>query len=170
MLQTTSPIPLQLDEFFLNKLNIEWRNLPGDTDHRHASVRVLVSYDFAQHTEIPHAYQMTLSVKGEDVMEKANDAGYKFEAVIVGRYRIENAKSPELEARLSRVNGVSLLYSTLRGILSNVTGSFEFGKVVLPSINPQAIVEQIEKAKLPEPKGEPSQAIIPTETIAPSQN
>ena len=113
---------------------------------------------------------MTLLVKGEDVVEKAENVGYKFETIIVGRYRIENAKSPDLESRLSRLNGVSLLYSTLRGMLSNVTGSFEFGKVTLPSINPQAIVEQVESAKLPKAKSDSDDAFVVAEAAAPKQD
>jgi preprotein translocase subunit SecB len=144
----STTVPLQLEDFFLTRLNVEWRNLPSEGDYKVNSLKVQVSYELAHHAELQHAYQMTLSVAGEDVIEKAANAGYKFEAVITGRYHIENAKTPELEARLAVINGISLLYSTLRGLLGSVTGSFEFGKLVLPSINPLAIVEQAEKAKL----------------------
>lgn len=145
---SSTTVPLQLDDFFLTRLNVEWRNPPIDGDYKVNSLKVQVSYDLAHHAELPHAYQMTLSVAGEDVMEKAANAGYKFDAVITGRYHIENAKTPELEARLAVINGISLLYSTLRGLVGSVSGSFEFGKLVLPSINPLSIVEQAEKAKL----------------------
>jgi len=150
----STTVPLQLEDFFLTRLNVEWRNLPSDSEYKVNSLRVRVGYELAHHAEIPHAYQMTLCVAGEDVIEKAASAGYKFDAVITGRYHIENAKTPELEARLSVINGISLLYSTLRGLLGSASGNFEFGKLVLPSINPYAIVEQTEKAKLAGTKGD----------------
>lgn len=140
-------IPLQLEEYFLTAVNVEWRQPTTDGELKLSRLNLDTSYDLAMHAEIAHAYQMTLTVSGEEVFENPSPCGYKFNCVIVGRYRIENAPKPEMEPRLARVNGVSLLYSTLRGILGTITGSFAYEKLVLPSIDPKKIVERVEEQR-----------------------
>jgi hypothetical protein len=48
---------------------------------------------------------------------------------------------------LVRVNGVSILYGILRGIIANATGMFPNGKFLLPTVMPQDIVKKIEAEK-----------------------
>lgn len=141
----SSQVPLQLEEFFLEKIQVEWRS-PPDGEHKYLRLHLQLSYDLATKVDDEHAYQMVLTIAGEDTFEGIESAGHKFESTIVGRYRLENAK-PEMEPMLARVNGVSLLYSTFRGIMASVTGNFEHGKVMLPSIDPKAVVERIEEER-----------------------
>jgi len=139
-------IPLQLEEYFLKKLDIEWREFPPEGEFKANGLHVDVTYDLRVHVENPHAYQMTLTVSGEQVFEKVSNVGIRFLGVIAGRYRMESAK-PEQEAILARINGVSLLYSTFRGLCGMVSGSFEHGKIDLPSIDPRAVVRRVEEAR-----------------------
>lgn len=143
---TPTNIPLQLDEFFLSKLHVDWRTNPSVGEITISSLNLKFSYEVAMHVNNEHAYQMTLTVLGEEESTDAPGCGFQFEAVMVGQYHIENVK-PDLEQFLARVNGVSLLYSTFRGIIGMATGVFQHGKLVLPSIDPRAIVEQVEARK-----------------------
>ena len=143
----TANVPLQLEEFFLSKLHVDWVPLPSEGEFLVKFLNLRLAYELATNVQNKHAYQMTLSIAGEDVCENAPGSGFKFDAVIVGQYRLENA-TPEQEALLARINGVSLLYSTFRGIIGATTGTFQHGRLVLPSIDPRAIVEQVEKGKL----------------------
>lgn len=68
---------------------------------------------------------------------------------IVGQFVVpEDLPAAEQEGFL-RVNGLSILYSTLRGILGNITGSFPGERLCLPTILPFDIVKSIEIRKNP---------------------
>lgn len=137
-------VPLQLDDFFLSTLHIEWVPIPTEGDFQFQSVNLRLTYELKSHSEKKNAYQMALKMEGEEVCEKAPGSGLNFNATIVGQYRIEGVESPQQEAILARINGVSLLYSTFRGILGSVSGAFQSGRFSLPSIDPRAIVADVE--------------------------
>ncbi len=148
MQSISTKTPLQLDECYLTRLNVEWRGTPDAKEARIGPLDLSADYECALQPGSEHAYEMVLSVAGRERLEQAAESGFVFDAVIVGRYRIENAKAGA-EARLARINGVSLLYSTLRGMLSSTTGNFHFGRVALPSLNPIALVDEIEAKRSP---------------------
>jgi hypothetical protein len=47
--------------------------------------------------------------------------------------------------RLIRINGCSILYSTLRGHISSITSNFPCGRIILPTIIIMDLVNEIEK-------------------------
>jgi preprotein translocase subunit SecB len=166
MAQILTNTPLQLDECYLTRLNVEWRGVQEAKEVKIGPLEMSAEYDCVLQSGSEHAYQMVFSISGHERVESSSDGGFVFDAVIVGRYRIENAKA-ESESHLARINGVSLLYSTLRGMLSSTTGNFRFGKVALPSLNPIAVVKDVEdrrnaaaSTESPRPQGTASTASL----------
>jgi preprotein translocase subunit SecB len=139
--------PLQLDECYLTRLNVECGGTHETKESKIGPLEMTAEYNCVLQPGSEHAYQMVLSLSGRERVEPSVEKGFTFDAVIVGRYRIENASKAELEPQLARINGVSLLYSTLRGMLASATGNFQFGKIDLPSLNPIALVRDIEAAR-----------------------
>jgi hypothetical protein len=154
-------VPLQLDDFFLSTLHVEWVPIPIEGEFKVQSVNLRLTYELKSHSEQKNAYQMTLKIEGEEVCEKAPGSGLKFNCIIVGQYRIEGVESPQQEGILARINGVSLLYSTFRGVLGSVSGAFQSDRFVLPSIDPRAIVAEVEMKNAAKAEVSQTTAAIP---------
>jgi len=138
-------VPFELEGYFLKRIRVDYHPAPDGVEIAETNVKLSLDYRLAVHKENPHAYQMTLRISGGEGTEANPKCGYDFSAVIVGRYTI-TIDSPEAESHIARVNGVSALYSTFRGILGSTTGLFEDGKLMLPSIDPRDVVAEVEKA------------------------
>jgi hypothetical protein len=164
--ETTKSVPLQLDDFYLTKLHVEWVPMPTAGEFQVQSVNLRLTYDLMAHSENDHTYKMALKIEGEDVCEKAPGCGLNFSAIIVGEYRIEGIEAPQKEGMLARINGVSLLFSTFRGILGSVSGAFQHGRFVLPSIDPRAVVAEVEMQNAA--KAEASQTTAKIPEVAPA--
>ena len=75
--------------------------------------------------------------------------GIAFEAEIVGFFTFpEGTESTRIE-QLVRLNGCTVLYGVLRGLIANTTGSFPGGKFILPTFMMQDVVAEVEKKRIP---------------------
>ncbi len=93
--------------------------------------------------------------------------GFRLTVEIVGFFTIGDQIPPEKVELQTRVNGVSVLYGILRGLVANVTGSFPVGKLVLPTVMPQDIVNDVERRKAEERNKEAAK--LPHESIKSSE-
>lgn len=137
---------MQLEDYFLTRLNFDF-NFPDDAEVPEEQVSLDFDYDVLTHPDDPLRRMVSLRVGVRQVAKDGSKVGHQVECKIHGQFRIpEDIKEDQREGLL-RINGVSILYSTLRGIIGNLSGSFPVGRFCLPTILPQDVVKQIENSK-----------------------
>lgn len=137
---------VQLNDFFLTRLHVDWRPPTKKT----VAVNELNSgfdYDVAVHAKDDKLFKLDLRLRISEVGKQQSEVGYVIDADIVGLLSFDADVDHPTREKLVRVNGVSLLYSTFRGVLGGVTGLFPDGKLALPSIMPAQVVQMIEERK-----------------------
>ncbi|MFA5258126.1 MAG: hypothetical protein WC360_08245 [Opitutales bacterium] len=137
---------ISLDGLFVTRLNIDWRQ-PTTQSVDISSLNVSCDYDVAFNANDNSKFKMDLRLKFSEVGKQQTDVGYIIEADMVGLFSFPQEIDIQTRHALVRVNGVSILYSSLRGILATVSGLFPAGKFTLPSISPQDLVKQVEELK-----------------------
>lgn len=142
-----STVPaLQLDQFYVRRLLIDWRPPTAPTVDIE-EVKCDFSYDVSQHKQEPLRYRMILRFKMEELGKQEASTGYVIEAETVGLFSVASDFDAPKRPILVRVNGLNMLYGSLRGVLAGITGPFPGGTITLPSIKPQAVVEEVERRK-----------------------
>jgi preprotein translocase subunit SecB len=140
------PDQMLLDDFFVTRLHIDWRQPTAsavDIDR----LNLTCDYNVAYNAQDNSMFKMELSVRLSQVGKQQADVGYIIEADLVGLFSFPTEVDAEDRQMLVRVNGINLLYGTLRGILANMSGVFPSERLVLPAINPMDIVQQVETRK-----------------------
>jgi hypothetical protein len=140
-------IPLQPEEFVLNSLHVDWAPPSPGKAASPKSTRMLFDYSMGTHIADPLRHRMTFKAEFLEMAEDELPQGYRIQPEIVGFFQIDPELPEERRQAQVRINGVSQLYSTLRGLIAATTGSFPGGKFVLPSILPQDVVRQIEEKR-----------------------
>jgi len=137
---------VQLEDYFLTRLHMGY-HFPKDGAEMGQEVSLAFDYDTLKHNEVPLRRMLCLRVAMYELDAKGNKAEYYLESEIKGQFLMpENMEGEAIEVLL-RVNGLSILYSTLRGIIGNVSGSFPGGRFCLPTIFPPDVVKRIERRK-----------------------
>ena len=137
---------LELEDYFLTRLNVDFI-FPDEVEVEAESVSLEFDYDVLTHPDDPLRRILTLRVGVSQVAEDDSKMAYQVECEINGQFRFpEEFKKDQREGML-RINGVSILYSTLRGIIGNLSGSFPEGRLCLPTILPQDVVKHVEEGK-----------------------
>lgn len=139
-------VQMQLDDFAVTRLQVDWRPPAKRTVH----VKQLESrfdYDVAVNAKDDRRFMLELRLKINEVGKQQRDVGYVIEADLAGIFSFPDDSDRETRQKLVRVNGVSMLYSTFRGVLAGITGVFPGGKLVLPSIMPDQVVRDVETRK-----------------------
>ena len=137
---------LQLEDYFLTRLNVEFI-FPDEVEVEAESVSLEFDYDVLTHPDDPLRRMLALRVGVSQVAKDDSKMAYQAECEINGQFRIPEEIKKEQREGLLRINGVSILYSTLRGIIGNLSGSFPQGRLCLPTILPQDVVKHVEKSK-----------------------
>jgi preprotein translocase subunit SecB len=135
-----------LEDFYVTRLHIDWRS-PTVEHVNIDKVSLLCDYDVAHNSRNVCRYKMDLHLKISQVGDEQADVGYLVEADLVGLFSFPEEIDDSARQILVRVNGVNILYSTFRGVLGSVSGLFPSGKLTLPSIIPQELVQQVEERK-----------------------
>lgn len=136
----------ELEQFVLGKLHLDFRPPPA-REMRVTQVRCNFDYGVGTHKTDANRYRLTLRFDCHEAADDKTEVGNAVKAEISGFFRFpEGTEKKQMEA-LIRVNGVSILYGILRGIVANSTGVFPNGKFLLPTIMPQDIVKQVEAEK-----------------------
>lgn len=137
---------LQLEDYFLTRLNLDFI-FPNEIEDEVESNSLEFDYDVLTHPDDPLRRIMTLRVGVSQVAEDDSKMAYQVECEINGQFRIPEGMKKDQHEGILRINGVSILYSTLRGIIGNLSGSFPEGRLCLPTILPQDVVKHVEEGK-----------------------
>lgn len=138
---------IRLDEFKLLKLNIDWRPPQQKKSVKVEEMTCDFDYQIATHNKNALRYRMILNVRIREIGKEQKDVGYLIEAKLAGFFSFPKETETKQRELMARVNGLNLLYGTFRGVLSGVTGNFPGSQLVLPTIDPRAVVADIEKRK-----------------------
>lgn len=140
-------ISLQLEDFVLSSLHIDWTPPAVGKVDLPKSTQMRFDYSTGTHVSDPLRHRMTFKAEFLEKAEGDLPHGYRIQAEIIGFFRIDPDLPEEKRQAQVRINGVSQLYSTLRGLIAAATGSFPGGKFVLSSIMPHDIVRQVEEKR-----------------------
>lgn len=140
---------LELENYFLEKLKVEFE-FPEKGEMNLHRIRSGFDYELFKHPDEELRRLMRLEVFFKGVTKKDEPIGHQIECVINGEFLIPEEMDVDKREGLLRVNGLSILYSTLRGVLGNLTGSFPGDKLCLPTIMPNELVKEIEERKAAE--------------------
>jgi preprotein translocase subunit SecB len=137
---------LQLEDYYLTKLHIDWR-APSKPEVHVEEIQTGLDYDVAIHAKEKNRYKLDLRIRLSEAGKEEVNVGYVVSADIVGLFSFSEECEKEMREKLIRINGVSILYSTFRGILGGMTGMFEGRRLSLPTIMPNEVVKRVEEAK-----------------------
>ncbi len=146
----TTPI-CNLDDFYFTELSVKWVE-PEST----ATVDGLSSgfdYDVFRAREDNKRYMLRLRCSFQEKTESDRSVGFNVQVGLDGLLSFPDELSEEDREKIVRYNGVALLYGVLRGQIASMTGSFPNGKLNLPTIMPQDIVNMVEGKKSEQTKG-----------------
>lgn len=141
-----TPTVCQLDEFFLTKLHLDFRP-PEKGNAEVTQAGCTFDYAVATHHEEAHRYRLIFRVGCKEAAKDGTEVGNSVQAEIVGLFSFNPSDSKDKMDTLIRINGVSILYGILRGIVATTTGAFPGGKFLLPTVMPQEVVQMVEQAK-----------------------
>lgn len=139
----------ELDQFFINKLWVEW--LKPDPAIDKESVSFGFDYDLSCKKENPRLIRMVMRlILGPNEAEADGTCPYAIDTEIEGFFKFDDDIEDRKVGYLCRVNSLTILYGILRGEIANVTGSFPGGKYILPTVMMQDVVNEIEERKAKE--------------------
>jgi hypothetical protein len=136
---------LQLDEFALTELHVHWE--PGSEGKSKPASKLDIGYTVHRLTSDPTKYRLTMTVK--DHRAASEDGGrVKIVSTIVGFFTLPAATEAKEREKRIRLNGLTMLYGALRGVLSSVTGFLPPGsRYLLPTVNMLDVVRAVEGAR-----------------------
>jgi hypothetical protein len=138
---------LQLDEYFLTRLQIDHTFPASSPTITVASVNCSFDYDVANHCDEPRRRMLRLKVEFQEQDDKQQKVGYRIQCGIVGFFSLTDTTPQGKEEVILRVNGFSLLYGTLRGVLASATAVFPGGRFSVPNVMPNEVVADVEKRR-----------------------
>jgi preprotein translocase subunit SecB len=137
---------LQLEDYFLTRLHVDF-NFPKEEEVHVEELSIDFDYESLTHQDDPLRRLLTLRIRAGELTGDGEQVAHQFECEINGQFRIPEHIPKEHHEGLVCINGTSILYSTLRGIIGNLSGSFPSGRLCLPTINPEEVVKRVQKAK-----------------------
>lgn len=137
---------LQLEDYYLTKLHIDW-SAPTKAAVHVEEIQTGLDYDVAVHSSDELRYRLILRIRLSEQGKEEKNVGYVIVADIVGLFSFPKDSDLETREKLIRVNGLTLLYSTFRGILGGMTGMFPGQRLALPTIMPYEVVQRVEESK-----------------------
>jgi hypothetical protein len=141
-----SPI-LQLDDYFLTRLQIDYTFPREGVVTQADSVTSIFDYDLGHHREEPRRRMMRLKVDFQELDQKQEKIGYTIQCEITGFFSFTDSTPKDKEELVLRVNGFALLYGALRGVLATTTAVCPGGRFSVPNVMPNEIVADIERRR-----------------------
>lgn len=142
---------LQLEDYFLTRLHVDF-SFPKDSEAHVEEISLNFDYDSLTHSDDPLRRLLVLRVRFGELTKDGEQVARQFDCEINGRFRIPEDIPEQKREGLVCVNGLSILYSTLRGIIGSLSGSFPASRLCLPTILPQEVVKRIQENKFAEKK------------------
>jgi len=133
---------IQLVGFRLVRLNVQMDPFKGLPENLPLTVET--GYDVYTGTDDPCQFMMLLWIKGANTPTEEEQAGPSLEIHALGEFRVPAGLPDDQKDALVKFNGGMILYGLIRGQLAMVTGAFPFGSILLPTLDWQATVQDIE--------------------------
>lgn len=136
----------QLEDYAITRLHIHFNEPQGggqDVTH----VNSAFDYSVSTHRTDKNRYRLDLRVITYETGSAGERVGFDLDAKIVGFILFDEEETKEKMEALIRLNGVSILYGILRGIVATVSGSMPTGKFLLPTVMPQDVVRMVESQR-----------------------
>lgn len=144
----------ELDDFFMRRLNLSHHEEGMPVEDEERPVQTQLGYTVERHKEDEKLFRFTLRVIVIDLGADNKPWGNSVDAEIVGFFRHgEQEMDAKQRAYFERMQGISILYGILRGVIATATGSFPHGKMMLPTIMPHDVIVEVE-GKMAEQKKE----------------
>ena len=134
---------IHLDGHFLQKAHIEPLDL-GDYEGD-ISMGFEFDYEVFKRTNDPSRQLLILKISSCPVEGKAY--AYNIDFHIIGLFSFDKSVDEQRTAYLLRVNGCTILYGLLRGMITMMTGPFPEASITLPTVMMEDIVKTIEIKK-----------------------
>jgi hypothetical protein len=141
-----SPV-LQLDNYCLTRLEVNYRPLDDGGASKADSVKMDLDYDVLNHLDDTNQRMLRFRTEFEEFDAEDRPTGYHIRCTILGQFHFTETTPKGKEEYIIRVNGVNILYGLLRGILGTTTGQFQSGRFLPPSFMPAELVADVEKCK-----------------------
>lgn len=119
---------LQLLNYRFTDLSIHYVP-PADSDSKEHSLQLEPKVKIHEKSE-EQLYELRFKLN----IDPGDGGGLRIEAVFEGLFQAPEMLSGDEALELVQTNGLSLLYSTLRGEIAHLTSSFPVEKVLLPTI------------------------------------
>lgn len=136
--------PLQLEEFFITKLNVEYVEGTQKASEDSTVYNLTMDYDVARHVDADNLFRLDFKARNKP---KRGQTGLSVSAEISGFFSFPEGTNEDEMQYLARVNGCSILYSLLRGQIAMISGSFPGGKLNMPAVVMQDQIQKIEEKK-----------------------
>jgi hypothetical protein len=137
---------IQVLQFRLTRLHLdqdpfqEWGITPKEFS-------IETHYDILSNKEAPERYLMILRVQDVTPARQSQDKPPLFDVTGMAEFEVPASLSEEQKYKLVAFNGGSILYGLIRGQLSMVSGAFPSGALLLPTLDWQEVVADIEKKR-----------------------
>jgi len=141
-------IPLQLDEYYFTRVNIE-ANLDFELDDKDDDSLILDSQcdlEVFQNKEEKRRWQIRLNFKPKNTDTKSYP--YKIDIQVIGFFNVSENVEEEKAPYLVRANGTAILYSALREFILLITGRGPWPSVTIPTTNFLSIKNQHIESKV----------------------
>lgn len=146
------PSQIQLDHFGLTRLEMQWHHACPEGVRPTRAFQV--SYQVGRNDPVnPTRYRLVLNVEDGEAAP-AGDPLYQLRVTIMGFFTVQGEPPVEERERMIRLNGLTVLWGTLRGALTTISGTFPPGfRYNLPTINVLELVQETEAKQARERAG-----------------
>ncbi len=145
-LSTMTPV-IHLADFHVSSLHLTYVEPSSGTDGHIVGTKSGFDYDIAKKHDSNVSYRLKLIHNFQEFDAEDKPLGCKLKVTITGFFEFPEDSEDESRDALIRLNGVSILYGILRGVVATVSGLQPGGKITLPAIMPQEIVRMVEDGK-----------------------
>lgn len=152
--------PCQLKHFAVTRLHVDWAIVPKVKHPRGEHIECKFGVSVFKHLQSSNEFKVELRASFSEVTKGSLPHGFQVEVVIVGLLSFSPELNEETLQRLVHLNGVNVLYGTLRGIVASASGVFPFGPMIIPSLSPQEILTRTEAGESESP------AVLPPKTAS----
>jgi len=132
---------LKLDDFFITKLNVNWTSNVQDIEEN-----PFIDYEILRNPENNREFGMRLLVQTQTKSDPGKPRLH-IEAEISGFFTFFEDVDENKKQVIIRINGATILYGILRGVITSTSGSFPCGHFVLPSVYMNEILPKIDSRK-----------------------
>jgi len=133
---------IQLVNYFFKKLLVEWKDGPKEPKN---IGKLNINYKVFVNNKESDLYRLDFLLQRTP---QDDFGGLNMDIRMEGFFSFPKETPEEEIQKMIRLNGCTILFSTLRGHISSITSSFPDGRITLPSIVMLDLVTKIEKERI----------------------